>query len=131
MHILVTGGAGFIGSNLAARLVALGMQVIILDNFDSYYDPAIKLDNVSLLRGKATVVDGDIRDEALVERVFTEYGITHVVHLASMSGVRYSITQGNLYADVNTRGTVVLLDAASKHGVQTFLLASTSSVYGD
>jgi UDP-glucuronate 4-epimerase len=131
MHILVTGGAGFIGSNLAARLVSLGKHVIILDNFDDYYDPAIKRANIDTLQDKAVIVEGDIRDEALIDRLFVEHKITHVIHLASMSGVRFSITHGSLYADVNTRGTVVLLDAACKHGIEMFVLASTSSVYGE
>ncbi|MFN8371324.1 MAG: SDR family NAD(P)-dependent oxidoreductase [Anaerolineae bacterium] len=131
MHILVTGGAGFIGSNLAARLVALGNKVVILDNFDEYYDPDIKRNNIATLQNHAAIVEGDIRDERLVERLYKEYRITHVAHLAGMSGVRYSITHGNLYADVNTRGSVVLLDAASKHNIEMFVLASTSSVYGE
>src|SRR5690606_13264999 len=75
------------------------------------------------------VVEGDIRDEALVERIFSEYGITRVAHLAAMAGVRSSAEQGRLYADVNTGGTVTLLDVARKHPVSVFVLGSTSSVY--
>ncbi len=131
MTTLITGGAGFIGSRLALRLVADGEPVVILDNFNDYYDPRIKRENVAALGGQAVVVEGDIRDEALVAQVFAEHRITRVAHLAGMSGVRYSAERGRLYADVNTGGSVVLLDQARRHDVSIFILASTSNVYGD
>lgn len=137
MTILITGGAGFIGSRLALRLLAEGEQVVILDNFDSYYDPRIKRENIASIgeTGFAdallTVTEGDIRDEALVARIFAEHEIARVAHLGSMSGVRYSAENGRLYADVNTVGTVTLLNEARKHGVSVFVYASTSNVYGD
>ena len=128
--ILVTGGAGFIGSRLAARLIADGHQVILFDNFNNYYDPAIKRANVAALGDKAVLVEGDVLDGALVERVFTEYGVQKVAHLAAMAGMRYSAEQARLYAEVNTTGSVTLMDAARKHNVEVFVQASTSSVYG-
>ena len=130
MTTLITGGAGFIGSRLALRLLADGEPVVILDNFDPYYDPAIKRENIDALGGTGIVVEGDVRDEAAVEALFAAHPITRVAHLAATSGVRYSVERGRLYADVNTAGTVTLMDAARKHGVSAFVLGSTSNVYG-
>jgi UDP-glucuronate 4-epimerase len=131
MTTLITGGAGFIGSRLALRLLEAGEPVIILDNFNDYYDPAIKRANVAALDGGAVVVEGDVRDEACAARLFSTYPITRVAHLAAMAGMRYSMEQGRLYADVNTSGSVSLMDAARRAGVEVFVLGSTSSVYGD
>ncbi len=130
MTTLITGGAGFIGSRLATRLLSLNEQVVILDNFNDYYNPELKRANVAMLGDAPIVVEGDIRDEALVSRIFTEHRITRVAHLAAMAGVRYSVDQGRLYADVNTSASVSLMDAARKQGVSVFIQASTSSVYG-
>jgi UDP-glucuronate 4-epimerase len=131
MAVLVTGGAGFVGSRLADRLLKMGQEVVILDNFNDYYDTSLKRANIAALDGGARVVEGDVRDEALVARLFDEYGITRVAHLAAMAGVRYSAEQGRLYADVNTGGSVTLMDAARKRSVEVFVQASTSSVYGN
>lgn len=130
MTTLVTGGAGFIGSRLAARLLQAGDRVVVLDNFDDYYDTAIKRANVAALGSQAVVIEGDIRDKALVERIFTEHDINRVAHLAAMANVRYSVERGALYADVNTTGSIILMDEARKHHVEVFVQASTSSVYG-
>jgi UDP-glucuronate 4-epimerase len=130
MATLITGGAGFIGSQLAAHLLRQGDSVVILDNFDEYYDPAIKRANIARLGGAAVVFEGDIRNTALVERAFADHGITRVAHLGGLAGVRNSIEQGPLYADVNTTGSVNLMDIARKRGVSVFVQASTSSVYG-
>src|SRR5688572_17698219 len=139
MATLVTGGAGFIGSRLAARLLHLGEHVVIIDNFNDYYDPALKRANIRSLYDLSgvssgqglEVIQGDIRDEALIESLFADYPIDRVAHLAAMAGVRSSAEQGRLYADVNTGGTVTLLDAARKHEIAVFVLGSTSSVYGN
>ncbi|MEP7290279.1 MAG: NAD-dependent epimerase/dehydratase family protein [Chloroflexota bacterium] len=131
MATLITGGAGFIGSRLALRLIAEGEAIVILDNFDSYYDPKIKRENIASLGDLPTVVEGDIRDEAQVARIFAEHDIRRVAHLGGMSGVRYSAENGRLYAEVNTVGSVTLLNEARKHDVSVFVYASTSNVYGD
>lgn len=130
MTTLVTGGAGFIGSRLAARLIECSERVVILDNFNDYYNPALKRANIAALGDAPVVVEGDIRDEALIARIFGEQRITRVAHLAAMAGVRYSVEQGRLYADVNTSGSVSLMDAARRHNVSIFIQASTSSIYG-
>lgn len=130
MTTLITGGAGFIGSQLAARLLQQGQPVVILDNFDDYYDPAIKRANVAALGQAPVVIEGDIRDRALVERLFDQHGITRVAHMAALAGVRNSVEQGPLYAEVNTVGSTTLMDIARRRGLHVFVQASTSSVYG-
>lgn len=132
MNILVTGGAGFIGSAVTKRLVERGDRVIILDNFNDYYDPQLKRDRIAVfLKGvDFKLYEGDIRDAKLVDKIFEEETIEKVVHLAAMAGVRYSIQDPLLYADVNVNGTLVLLEAARKHAVRNFVYASSSSVYG-
>lgn len=130
MTTLITGGAGFIGSQLAALLLEQGHPVVILDNFDPYYDPALKRDRIAALPDDIPVIEGDIRNKTLVERLFVDYKITRVAHMAAMPNVRYSVERAPLYADVNTTGAVIVMDAARKHDVSSFVLASTSSVYG-
>jgi UDP-glucuronate 4-epimerase len=139
-HILVTGGAGFIGSHLTRRLLARGDRVTVLDDFNDYYDPARKRQNVAALLGHDTyrdryaVVEGDIRDAALVDRLFAagSFGskFDAVVHLAARAGVRPSLAEPILYEDVNCIGTLRLLEAARRHGPDLFLFGSSSSVYG-
>jgi UDP-glucuronate 4-epimerase len=130
MATLITGGAGFIGSRLAIQLIKNSEEVIILDNFDDYYNPAIKRANVHELDGKAIVVEGDIRNKAILEEIFTKHTIKRVAHLAALAGVRNSIEEGPRYTDVNVTGSVNLMEMARKHEVGLFLQASTSSVYG-
>lgn len=130
MTTLITGGAGFIGSRLGLRLLDQGESVIILDNFDPYYDPALKRANVAAMGEKAIVVEGSVCDEALVASLFEQYPVDRVAHLGALANVRYSVERGRQYADVNTSGTVTLLDAARKHQVKVFVIGSTSSVYG-
>jgi UDP-glucuronate 4-epimerase len=132
VSILVTGGAGFIGSHLVDRLVARGDRVVCLDNFDDYYSPEIKRANVedALQTGRMKLVEGDIRDDALCRQTVQEEGVESVVHLAARAGVRPSIEQPALYAAVNCEGTVNLLEAAREAGVSKFIFGSSSSVYG-
>ena len=131
-RVLVTGGAGFIGSHLMDRLVAQGRTVICLDNFNDYYDPQLKRKNVSGFETNSNVnlVEGDIRDEALLEMVFSEMRPIAVVHLAAMVGVRASLAHPRLYQDVNGMGTLNLLEMSRKWGVETFIFGSSASVYG-
>lgn len=127
--ILITGGAGFIGSQLAEALLARGDVVTVLDNFNDFYDPAIKRKNARELKG-ATIVTGDIRDRELCARLFAEGGFDAVVHLAAMAGVRPSLLDPLHYEDVNVRGTLVLLEELKKRPKTRFVFASSSSVYG-
>jgi UDP-glucuronate 4-epimerase len=127
--ILVTGGAGFIGSHTSERLLARGDDVVVLDNFNDAYDPAIKRANAAALR-KAKVVTGDIRDRELVAQLFQEHRFDGVVHLAAMAGVRPSLLDPLHYEDVNMRGTITLLEEARKRPKLRFVFASSSSVYG-
>ncbi len=131
--ILITGGAGFIGSHLTESFLAEGRRVVVLDNFDSFYDPAIKRRNLadSLERPGFRLVEGDIRDQELLERLFAEERPTDVVHLAARAGVRPSIVDPVLYTSVNLDGTTRLLEAARKSGVKKFVFGSSSSVYGN
>lgn len=133
MTILVTGGAGFIGSHLARALLTRGETVVAIDNFNNYYDPAIKRRNAEeLSRFPAfTLVEGDIRDQDTVDALFAEHGVQRVAHLAAMAGVRESMRQPRLYTEVNLNGSVNLLEAAREHGCAVFVQASTSSVYGN
>lgn len=132
MTYLITGGAGFVGSHVAHKLLARGERVVVIDNFNDYYDPAIKRRHVARLRQYSQFVlhEGDIRNAALVHRLFAEQDITHVAHLAAMPGVRASVEQTRLYMDVNLTGSLNLLEASQAVGIQQFVLASTSSVYG-
>lgn len=131
--VLVTGGAGFIGSHLVRRLLDDGERVTILDNFDAFYDPAIKRDNVAPLgpRDRFTLIEGDIRDHDAVDRAFAAGGFDVVVHLAARAGVRPSIDDPELYTSVNLDGTTVLLEACRRHRVDRFVFGSSSSVYGN
>jgi UDP-glucuronate 4-epimerase len=130
--VLVTGAAGFIGSHLSERLAARGDAVVGLDNFNAFYDPAIKRRNIARLvaSGAVQLVEGDIRDQELVARVFRERRPGSVVHLAAMAGVRPSLQDPVHYHDVNCTGTAVLLKAARDAGVLRFVFGSSSSVYG-
>jgi len=131
--VLVTGGAGFIGSHLCERLRHEDVEVVALDNFDPFYEPAIKRRNLRHLAGDTgfRLVEGDIRDEALVCDLFAGEGFDTVIHLAARAGVRPSLQEPRLYHDVNVTGTVTLLEAARIHGLGRFIFGSSSSVYGN
>lgn len=131
MAVLLTGAAGFIGSHLAERLLSVGESVIGLDNFDTFYDPAIKEENLTYLKGHDgfRLVRGDIRNAEVVSNLPGD--IDTVIHLAARAGVRPSIEEPVLYTDVNVLGTMNLLDFAAARDVKSFLFASSSSVYGN
>jgi UDP-glucuronate 4-epimerase len=130
--ILITGGAGFIGSALARKLIERGDQVVIIDNFNDYYDPKLKEDRIkAILKGqKFKLYRGDIRDAKLLDKIFKTEKLDKVMHLAAMAGVRYSLEQPLLYADVNVMGTLNLLEMARIYKIKNFVFASSSSVYG-
>jgi UDP-glucuronate 4-epimerase len=130
MRILVTGGAGFIGSHVAAKFLRDGHEVEIIDDFNDYYDPAIKRANIASLGGAARLREGDIRDRDFAHGVLSEGRFDAVVHLAARAGVRPSVKDPQLYIDTNITGTHHLLEAAHRNGVGRFLFASSSSVYG-
>ena len=129
-RVLLTGGAGFIGSHVGEQLLARGDEVCVLDNFNDFYDPAVKRRNAARLEAAgARVVTGDIRDRALVAQLFGAAPDV-LVHLAAMAGVRPSLQDPVLYHDVNCTGTAVLLQAARDAGISRFVFGSSSSVYG-
>jgi UDP-glucuronate 4-epimerase len=130
--ILVTGGAGFIGSHTVCALLAREQRVISVDNFNDYYDPTQKRRNVKEFEThpRFQSVEADITDQAAMTRLFTQVQPAVVIHLAARAGVRPSITRPELYTRNNVEGTVVLLEQARRMGVKQFLFASSSSVYG-
>jgi UDP-glucuronate 4-epimerase len=131
--VLVTGGAGFIGSHLVDRLLADGERVTVIDNFNDFYSPVIKRTNVETHQRNDhyTLVEGDIRDETLVRRTFTAGRFDQVIHLAAMAGVRPSIKNPALYHEVNLTGTGNILEAIREFHVPHLIFASSSSVYGN
>ena len=130
MRILVTGGAGFIGSHLVEKLLATGHEVSILDDFNDFYDPQIKRANVAGFAKNVAIHQVDLRDGAAVGQLFQRQKVDVVVHLAARAGVRPSILQPQLYFDTNVSGTLHLLEAARQSGIERFIFASSSSVYG-
>jgi UDP-glucuronate 4-epimerase len=132
--ILVTGGAGFIGSHLVERLLTTtDRRVVVLDNFNDFYAPARKQQNLAGVRShpRFALVAGDVADEQAVDRVWREHRVSDVIHLAAHAGVRPSLERPLPYVDANVRGTLVLLEAARRHGCRRFLSASSATVYGN
>jgi UDP-glucuronate 4-epimerase len=130
MRILVTGGAGFIGSHLVERLLADGHNVAILDDFDDFYDPKIKRANISTVSKDIALHNVDLRDREKVANVFNKEKFGAIFHLAARAGVRPSIQQPQLYYDTNVAGTLHLLEGARVSGAERFIFVSSSSVYG-
>jgi len=130
MRILITGGAGFIGSHLAEKLLERGHEVVILDDFNDFYDPQIKHANISGFAKDVSIHHVDLRDSESVRNVFHREKFDAIAHLAARAGVRPSIQQPRLYYDTNVTGTLHLLEAAHVTGVERFVFASSSSVYG-
>jgi UDP-glucuronate 4-epimerase len=134
MKVLVTGGAGFIGSATTKALIDRGDEVVMIDNFNDYYNPQLKRDRLSIFlkdyAGKFTVYEGDIRDRAFLDTLFSRESIDKVIHLAAMAGVRNSLLDPSLYVDVNIQGTVNIFDMSVKYGIKNCIYASSSSVYG-
>ena len=130
MKVLVTGGAGFIGSHLVEKLLADAHHVAILDDFNDFYDPQIKRANVAAVAKNIVVHDVDLRDADKVAALFRKEKFDVIAHLAARAGVRPSIQQPKLYYDTNVAGTLHLLEGARTSGVERFIFASSSSVYG-
>lgn len=131
MTILVTGAAGFIGSHLVDRLLSNGREVVGLDSFDDYYAPSVKRANLARAfdHDGFRLLEGDIRDPEAWAQVPGE--VDAIVHLAARAGVRPSIEDPALYADVNLRGTSLVLAHADTRGIDQLVFASSSSVYGE
>ena len=132
MKILVTGGAGFIGSHVTEALLARGDEVVCFDNFSDYYSPARKRTNVApfLANPSYRLYEQDIRDLERMESIFAPEGIEKIVHMAALVGVRHSVENPLDYPSVNERGTLYLLELTRRYGVRNFVFASSSSVYG-
>ncbi|NOY87779.1 MAG: NAD-dependent epimerase/dehydratase family protein [FCB group bacterium] len=132
-NILVTGGAGFIGSSLVDKLLTEGKEVTTFDNFNDFYNPAIKRRNIEKHHDFASfkLFEGDIRDRQAVDKCFGDNEFDEVIHLAAMAGVRPSIINPILYQEVNLIGTMNLLEACRQNGIKKFIFASSSSVYGN
>ena len=133
MNVLVTGGAGFIGSHVCERLLKLGHCVWALDDLNPFYNPLIKQRNLEEIRSLAKpfqFVHGDLVDRHALDRLFSEVRFDQVIHLAARAGVRPSLQEPALYQRVNVEGTVNLLEAARQNHVPKVTIASSSSVYG-
>jgi UDP-glucuronate 4-epimerase len=132
VKVLVTGGAGFIGSHVVDRRLAQGDRVVVIDDFNDFYDPALKRRNCArhTAHPEYRLVEADIRDRETVFRVFAEEGFDTVIHLAARAGVRPSLSKPVLYEEVNCVATLHLLDASVAYGKPRFVFASSSSVYG-
>jgi UDP-glucuronate 4-epimerase len=130
MRVLVTGGAGFIGSHLVEKLLAAGHDVAIVDDFNDFYDPQIKRENVVAFSKDVPIHHVDLRESAGVRGLFHQNKFEVIMHLAARAGVRPSILHPQLYYDTNVLGTLHLLEAARVTGVERFIFASSSSVYG-
>jgi UDP-glucuronate 4-epimerase len=141
MTVLVTGGAGFIGSHVVERLLNQDEEVICLDNFDPFYDPTIKRRNLARVapHPRFHLIEGDIRDRRLVEKLFSDNTISRVFHAAAKAGVRPSIQDPLEYEAVNVQGTIGLLEAVCRNlhqrskvrPAESLVFASSSSVYGN
>lgn len=133
MQILITGGAGFIGSTLADKLLKENNEIVILDNFNDYYNPQLKDSNVknNLDNPNYKLYRGDICDKELVNKIFEENKIEKVVHIAARAGVRPSLENPLSYVQTNIYGTTVILEQMQKHNCKKIIFASSSSVYGN
>jgi UDP-glucuronate 4-epimerase len=132
MRLLVTGGAGFIGSHLVDALLTRGHSVAVLDNFDPFYPRTIKEQNIAAHRQNSrwSLIEGDLRDDVELQKSLAGQSFDAIVHLAAKAGVRPSIDDPVAYQDVNVRGTQNLLEFARQSGIKQFVFASSSSVYG-
>jgi len=128
MKILVTGGAGFIGNHLVKRLLKEGYEVICLDNFNDYYNPEIKRNNVKPFLSKRNfkLVEVDIRDKGVLKRIFEKFEFRKVIHLTTQPGVRLSLKNPSLYINVNVNRTLNLLEVGKEYRIKSFIFGSSS-----
>ncbi|MDR1690099.1 MAG: GDP-mannose 4,6-dehydratase [Clostridiales bacterium] len=135
--ILLTGGAGFIGSHTAEALLSKGYGVCVADSFNNFYSPSVKRDNIKCIEASAKgagalkVYETDIRNLKGIDEIFASHNFSAVIHLAAYAGVRPSIENAPLYTDVNINGTLNILECMKKYGVSRLVFASSSSVYGN
>ncbi len=130
--ILVTGGAGFIGSHVCDRLLELGKKVICVDNLNNYYSPKRKIKNIehNLENPNFMFITADIKNKEQLDEIFQNNKVDKIIHLAARAGVRPSLKNPSLYQETNIKGTLNLLELAKKYNINHFVLASSSSVYG-
>ena len=130
MHVLVTGGAGFIGSHTVVELLQAGYEVVIIDNFSN--SSPLVLSRIEEITGKRPLlIEGDIRDRALLDDVFKQHEIDAVVHFAGLKAVGESVQKPLEYYDNNVSGSVVLFEAMRDAGVKRLVFSSSATVYGD
>lgn len=131
--IMVTGGAGFIGSHLVGSLLQKGKKILCLDNFDDFYDPSVKRENIKdfINNQNFSLFQVDIRQKEKLNEIFTSFKIETVVHLAAKAGVRPSILNPGIYTSVNVDGTETLLEKCTEYNIKKFIFGSSSSVYGN
>lgn len=131
MKVIVTGGAGFIGSHVVEALLNKGFEVAVIDDFNDFYDPAEKHQNIEGFRGNIKLFEGNICDSGFLNSTFKEFHPNKVIHLAARAGVRPSILNPLLYSQVNIDGTVNILEACIENNMKQIVFASSSSIYGD
>jgi UDP-glucuronate 4-epimerase len=132
-NLLVTGGAGFIGSHLVDRLLAIGVErITVVDDFNDFYEPSTKRENIRehLKDSRYQLAEADVRDRVALENIFGTNRFDCIVHLAARAGVRPSLSEPQLYSETNINGTLNLLELARQHGIKQFVFGSSSSVYG-
>lgn len=130
MKVLVTGGAGFIGSHVVSRLLRAGHTPAVLDDFNDFYNPEYKRTNIKAFEKEAEIIEGDIRDGARMKSVVLQGRYDAIIHIAARAGVRPSVENPQAYIETNINGTYNMLEAARAGGVSQFIFASSSSVYG-
>ena len=138
MRVLVTGGAGFIGSHVCEALLQQGHDICLLDNFCDYYSPMFKRENIhhvklvaKMCKKDVQVIEADVRDKSALDKHFSTQSYDAVIHLAACTGVRPSIENAFFYSDVNINGTITILECMRRHQVKNLVFASSSSIYGN
>ncbi len=133
MNVVVTGGAGFIGSTVCEALLSRGDSVICIDNFNDYYNPEAKEEHIKEMQNNANfkLSRTDICDSAAMKKLFSENKIDKIIHLAARAGVRASLENPLLYEEVNLKGTLIILELARKNNIKHIVFGSSSSIYGN